>query len=171
MHHPFLALLTLLTYHLIIPITHTLSIQPHIFIPSLKPACWDHEDSPNFKPLVFRDCLDIIQHDVTRGHETDLPLKFSRSHSTHPDIKLPVYWIGKGGNKCMVAIDFGADDGGFDRTTMRDVKAAAASVARDCVIGDPHLGGLIRVGWHEKLRVMVAAVPSKRNVTADVESE
>ncbi|KAL8800166.1 MAG: hypothetical protein Q9182_005367 [Xanthomendoza sp. 2 TL-2023] len=140
--------------------------------PSLYPDCWAQSDSPNFHPLVFKDCLTIIRNDLPRGHATDLPLTFSRSRSAKPDIKLPAHWMGRGSNECMVAIDAASsDDMGYDTTTLSDVERAAATVARDCVIGDPHLGGFLRVGWKHNLRIMVAAVPPRRNGTVLVASE
>ncbi|KAL8815604.1 MAG: hypothetical protein Q9223_005274 [Gallowayella weberi] len=165
--HPLLALFI---YCLLIPITSARSLGLD-FRPNLYPDCWEHADNPNFRPLVFRDCLSIIRNDVTRGREANLPLTFSRSRSAKPDIKLPAYWMRRDNNKCMVAVDAANDEVSYDTTTLSDVERAAESVARDCVIGDPHLGGMLRVGWKNNLRIMIAAVPPKKNGTGILESE
>lgn len=74
-----------------------------------------------------------------------------------------------------MGVDYASDDVGYDRTTLNDVKRAAMAIARDCVIGEPHRGGLVRLGWHDMLGVMIAGYrgPPTRNPnrTESVESE
>ena len=140
------------------------------------PECWDPE--PRFPQLVFRDCLEIISRDITHGRDPDLPLKFSRFLSQDPDIRLPAVWRSRAGtarNRCLVTVDYAGDEVGWDRTTLNDIKRAAMAVAMQCVIEEPHLGGVLRLGWHDMLGVMVAGYTAprtrSRNTTAMIESD
>lgn len=168
--HPITALSILLILSPIIPLISSRSVRP-VLTPGLLPDCWQHDDSPVFQPLVFKDCLDIIRHEIGRGLDPEIPLKFSRLPSLRPDIKLPVYWIGTGTAKCTVSIDVTKNGEGYDRTTFNDIKVAALRLARDCVIPGPHLGGVMKVGWRDMLGVAVAGVLRTENRTRVVDIE
>ena len=169
----FLVLTTLFTSIILVigsPLIHNISNYGH------NPECWDPE--PRFPPLIFRECLEIMSHDITHGRDPDMPLKFSRFPFQEPDIRLPAAWLSKAGanrNKCLVTVDYAGDEVGWDRTTLNDIKRAAMAIAMHCVIKEPHLGGVLRLGWHDMLGVMVAgytASPtSSRNRTAMIESQ
>ena len=170
---PFFALTTLLTCTVIViasPLVHNVST------PTRVPDCWDPQ--PYFHPLIFRDCIEIITHEITRGRDPDIPLKFSRFLSEQPDIRLPAVWrsrAGKTPNNCLISVDYASEGFGHDWTTLNDVKRAAMTVATECVIKEPHRGGALRLGWNNMLGVMIAGYmgPPTRNEnwTATVESE
>ena len=167
--YPITVLLILITPP-VIPLISSRSIRP-VLAPGLPSSCWQHGDSPIFRPLVFKDCLDLIRHEIGHGRDLDLPLKFSRFPSLHPDIQLPVYWIGKGANKCTITIDVTKDGKEYDRTTFNDIKATATKVAKDCVIPGPHLGGMMKLGWRDVLAVAVSGVLQTANRTEVVDIE
>ncbi|KAL8715357.1 MAG: hypothetical protein Q9220_000690 [cf. Caloplaca sp. 1 TL-2023] len=124
------------------------------------PECW--EDHAKFRPLVFKDCIDVINQEITRGYDPDIPLKFSPDPSLHPDIGLPKYWRGPGA-RCGIGVDFGHVLKGYDRTTLNDIKKAARAVAVECVIKPPHIGGYIQLGWADKLGVLIAGKSPQPN--------
>ncbi|KAL8751519.1 MAG: hypothetical protein Q9184_006043 [Pyrenodesmia sp. 2 TL-2023] len=123
------------------------------------PTCWD--DTTRFLPIVFRECISIIRTDIiSTGHDPDQPLKFSHDPNYHPDIQLPRYWKRAGVN-CGVGLDFAPRLQGYDRTTLRDVEAAAMAVAVECVIKPPHTGGYVRLGWYDRLGVLISGARSR----------
>ncbi|KAL8727147.1 MAG: hypothetical protein Q9166_006243 [cf. Caloplaca sp. 2 TL-2023] len=172
--NPFHTLHILLTWSLIIFIIASgLFVHPTRAV-GREPDCWDPKGP--FQPLIFRDCLDIINNEITRGEDPDVPLKFSRFTSQHPDIQLPARWFHRTGitnNKCVVGLDVGTDDVAYDRTTLNDIKRTALSIARECVIREPHLGGVVRLGWHNMLGVMVFAYrgPPRNEANGTLETE
>lgn len=117
-----------------------------------QPHCWD--DPTKFAPLIFKDCIDVINKEITKSHDPTIPLKFSRDPRLHPDIQLPKFWT-HGESKCGVGVDFEPGLQGYDRTTLEDVKMAARRVAVECIIGEPHLGGFVQVGWYGRLGVLI----------------
>ncbi|KAL8680334.1 MAG: hypothetical protein Q9186_003455 [Xanthomendoza sp. 1 TL-2023] len=128
-------------------------------------GCW--EDLTRFRPIVFRTCNDVIKTEITRGVDADVPFKFSKDPNQHPDIRLPVYWKAQD-NSCGVGLDMAPGSEGWDRTTMRDIAAAAQVVAIQCIIKPPHVGGYIQVGWHDKLAIMITGKgmpPNELNAT------
>ncbi len=131
------------------------------------PTCWN--DDYHFEPTVFRECMEIISNDIGRGYDIDEPFKFSFDPSFQPDIRLPKYWTRIGLN-CGVGVDLAPGLEGYDRTTLRDIKAAALAVAIECVIKPPHVGGYVQLGWHHKLGVLISGrrtdVSTRRNSTA-----
>ena len=160
----------MLIFSPVIPLISSRSLRP-VLAPSLTPSCWQHGDSPIFRPLVFKDCFDLIRHEIGRGRDPDLPLTFSRFPSLHPDIQLPVHWIGMGTNKCIITIDITKHGEEYDRTTFNDIKAMATKVAKDCVILGPHLGGMMKLGWRDVLAVAVSGVLPTANRTEIVDIE
>ncbi|KAL8649139.1 MAG: hypothetical protein Q9226_005698 [Calogaya cf. arnoldii] len=145
--------------------------RPYKHLRASRPHCWD--DNERFSPLVFRDCVDVIQ-EITEDHDPTIPLKFSKDPDLHPDIELPKYWSDVE-SKCGVGIDFAPDLGGYDRTTLNDIQGAAMAVAVDCIIKHPlHLGGFVEVGWYKRLGVLIAkprARPIKLNGTVEKSQE
>lgn len=131
------------------------------------PTCWN--DHYHFEPTVFRECMEIISNDIGQGYDIDEPFKFSFDPSFQPDIRLPKYWTRIGLN-CGVGVDLAPGLEGYDRTTLRDIKAAALAVAIECVIKPPHVGGYVQLGWHHKLGVLISGrrtdVSTRRNSTA-----
>ncbi|KAL9056281.1 MAG: hypothetical protein Q9206_002821 [Seirophora lacunosa] len=117
------------------------------------PSCWD--DVTQFQPVVFRECIEIINNDIYEDFDPDIPLKFSTDPTLDPDIRLPKFWKRVGAN-CGVGIDFKPTKRGYDRTTLRDVKAAAQAVAIECVIRPPHVGGFVQLGWYDNLGVLIS---------------
>ncbi|KAL9631353.1 MAG: hypothetical protein Q9204_004266 [Flavoplaca sp. TL-2023a] len=117
-----------------------------------QPHCWD--DPSKFAPLIFKDCIDVINIEITKTHDPTIPLKFSRDARLHPDIQLPKFWT-HGESKCGVGVDFEPGLQGYDRTTLQDVKMAARRVAVECIIGEPHLGGFAQLGWYGRLGVLI----------------
>lgn len=128
--------------------------------PIYSPTCWGL--TPKLRPAVFAACRTIINRiptsSIGRGHDPDIPLKFSPDPSQHPDIELPAAW-GSGDNECNIALlfDAGTSDK-YDRTTLRDVQLAALVIARECVIKSPHLGGLVELGWEKHMAVNVLSL-------------
>ncbi|KAL9033165.1 MAG: hypothetical protein Q9180_006096, partial [Flavoplaca navasiana] len=121
-----------------------------------RPSCWDdNNDNARFIPVVFRECIQIINDDITRGHDMDEPLKFSFDPTFQPDIRLPKYWKQPGVN-CGIGVDLAPGLEGYDRTTLRDIKDSARAVAVACVIRPPHAGGFMQIGWHNKLGVLIS---------------
>lgn len=118
-----------------------------------RPTCWDQITA--FVPVIFRECIDIISHDITEGHDPEEVLKFSSNASFEPDIQLPKYWKRRGVN-CGVGVDLAPGLEGYDRTTLRDIQEAARAVAVACVIRPPHAGGFAQLGWHHKLGVLIS---------------
>ncbi|KAL8946196.1 MAG: hypothetical protein Q9222_007375 [Ikaeria aurantiellina] len=119
--------------------------------------CWGPEHSN--QPLVFKECNDIIMKDITRTERfpADIPLTFSRDPDLRPDIKTPYSWLDKEQGNCVIGVDIPAAIGGIEKTSLKDVKSAALAIAVDCVIQPPHLGGIVQVGWQEKLNVVVVS--------------
>ncbi|KAL8935065.1 MAG: hypothetical protein Q9216_005599 [Gyalolechia sp. 2 TL-2023] len=128
------------------------------------PQCWDQDD--RFQPIVFRECVEIINNDIFEDYDPDEPLKFSFDPRFRPDIRLPKYWKRPGIN-CGVGVDLAPGLEGYDRTTLRDIKKAAQAVAVECVIKPPHTGGFVQLGWHNKLGVLMSgrSLPILRNGT------
>jgi hypothetical protein len=148
-------LTVLVTYLLII--SHFV----HHVIATSHPSCWPDDESTN--PLIFRECLDIINQEVTRGHDPNLPLKFSQDSSLEPDILLPMSWLGGRTSNCIVGLAFAPDRTGYDRVRMLDVQRAATALGVECVIKPPHRGGIVQIGWFDKMGlVLVSEEPLKR---------
>ncbi|KAL8768504.1 MAG: hypothetical protein Q9209_005295 [Squamulea sp. 1 TL-2023] len=125
------------------------------------PVCWDNPSL--FRPIVFRRCNEVINNEITKHFNPNIPLKFSSDPNSHPDIHLPKYWKDEGAN-CGVGVDFAVGEEGYDRTTLGDIKAAARAVAIECVIKLPHLGGYIRIGWRNKLGVLITGKSKLSNM-------
>ncbi|KAL8800261.1 MAG: hypothetical protein Q9200_007301 [Gallowayella weberi] len=121
--------------------------------------CWD--DLTKFHPIVFRKCNDVIKNKITKDVDSSLPFKFSGDPSQHPDIQLPKYWTSDD-SSCGVGIHIPPDIKGYDRSTLGDIQAAARTLAIECVIKPPHLGGHMQVGWYDKMTVLMTgkAIPS-----------
>ncbi|KAL8735927.1 MAG: hypothetical protein Q9166_000489 [cf. Caloplaca sp. 2 TL-2023] len=124
------------------------------------PDCWP--TAHVLRPVIFKECLDIINKDLIPPRtDPNIPLKFSKDPKLQPDIMLPKQWTSRTetGN-CVIGIDFERHVGGYDRTTLNDVKRAALAIAKKCVIKPPHLGGLVDpVGWQGKMAVMMGGFP------------
>lgn len=116
------------------------------------PECWD--DLTQFSPIVYRNCIDVINNEITKGRDPDIPLMFSNDPTMHPDIKVPTYWKSSD-SKCGVGVDMAFQLRSYDRTTLNDIKRAAKVVAVECIIKPPHLGGAMQLGWHERLGVLI----------------
>ena len=72
-----------------------------------------------------------------------------------------------------MGVDFEPELQGYDRTTLQDVKMAARRVAVDCIIGEPHLGGFVQLGWYGRLGVLITGASPRlgtkvENGTVDV---
>ncbi|KAL8712590.1 MAG: hypothetical protein Q9220_003121 [cf. Caloplaca sp. 1 TL-2023] len=121
------------------------------------PRCWYPEVTE--QPLVFKNCNDIIMKDITRtdGLPPDIPLTFSRDSALRPDIQTPRSWVDVTKGNCAVGVDIPAALGGLDKTSLNDIRGAALAVAFHCVIQPPHLGGILQIGWGEKINVVVVA--------------
>ncbi|KAI4148473.1 MAG: hypothetical protein LQ341_001564 [Variospora aurantia] len=125
-------------------------------IPAIRagvPTCWN--DHSRFQPVIFRECMEIINNDITEGYDPDLPLKFSVDPVYHPDIELPKFWK-RVGVDCGVGLSLAPRQEGYDYTRLRDIKDAARAIAVECVIRPPHAGGFIPLGWHDKLGVLIS---------------
>ncbi|KAL8978576.1 MAG: hypothetical protein Q9205_005868 [Flavoplaca limonia] len=162
-------LIAFLSFFLIVSLwNHCYIANAASIIRASRPTCWDDsDDNARFIPVVFRECIQIINDDITRGHDIDVPLKFSFDPTFQPDIQLPKYWKRPGVN-CGVGVDLAPGLEGYDRTTLRDIKDAARAVAIACVIRPPHAGGYMQVGWHHKLGVLISgqrALSMPRNGT------
>ncbi|KAL8799606.1 MAG: hypothetical protein Q9200_007498 [Gallowayella weberi] len=121
-----------------------------------EPRCWNPTE-PLLRPAVFAECRDIARSILrTSGFEPDTPLKFSVDPSTRPDINLPAAW-GYRKENCDVWLQPNPPGRtkGYDRATLREVEEAAMSVARECVIKPPHLGGLVLLGWKDNMAINV----------------
>lgn len=132
-----------------------------------RPTCWDDPDL--FAPVVFKDCIDVVNNEITKGRDPTVPLKFSKDPTLHPDITLPKYWT-RGDANCGVGVDFVPQMQGYDRTTLDDVQRAARAVAVECVIKEPHLGGFVQLGWNDRLGVLIAGAkvgPNSSNGTVE----
>lgn len=125
-----------------------------------RPTCWD--DPHRFAPIVFKDCIDVVNNEITKGHDPTVPLKFSKDPTVHPDIALPKYWT-RGASKCGVGVDFVPQMQGYDRTTLDDIQRAAREVAVECIIKEPYLGGFVEVGWYHRLGVLIAGASVRPN--------
>ena len=44
-----------------------------------------------------------------------------------------------------------------DKTSLQDIKLAAQSIAKECVIKSLHLGGTLQIGWQNKLQVIIVS--------------
>ncbi|KAL8942510.1 MAG: hypothetical protein Q9216_001611 [Gyalolechia sp. 2 TL-2023] len=142
---------------------------PHHLLHANHPQCWD--DPTSFGPIVYKDCIELINQAVTtEPHDADLPLKFSNNPSMHPDIRLPRYWK-RTDAKCGLALDFAPQRGGYDRTTLNDVRRAASAVAVQCIIKPPHLGGYMELGWYNRLGVLVTGRRAQLNALNGTVSE
>ena len=117
------------------------------------PGCW--EDTTRFSALTFKDCIEVIDNEITRGYDPDQPLRFSNDPAKHPDILLPKYWR-RPGVKCGVGLDFRDATKDYDTTTLNDVKQAAKLLAIACVIKPPHIGGYLELGWRNKMGALIA---------------
>ncbi|KAL8953685.1 MAG: hypothetical protein Q9222_000469 [Ikaeria aurantiellina] len=131
-------------------------------------VCWD--DPTKFRPLIFKDCIEVINNEITKGYDPNIPLKFSSDPELHPDVELPKYWK-RPNARCGVGVDFGPVLTGYDRTTLNDIKEAALSVAIECIIKPPHVGGYMQLGWEDKLGVLIAGrrPPNQANITLSEE--
>ncbi|KAI4219525.1 MAG: hypothetical protein LQ349_008329, partial [Xanthoria aureola] len=129
--------------------------------PRLRNSHWECFDDPRkFAPVIFRDCIDVINHEVTRRYDPTVPLKFSQDPNLHPDIRLPHFWS-RAEHKCGVGIDLASHVHEYDRTTLEDIQTVARAVAVECIIKGPHLGGFTTTGWYQRLGVFIAG-PSPR---------
>ncbi|KAL8995626.1 MAG: hypothetical protein Q9169_004669 [Polycauliona sp. 2 TL-2023] len=127
---------------------------PSRYFRDIRPECWT--DPQRFVPIVFKDCIDVINKEITRSpFPPTAPLTFSKDPTLQPDIILPKYWT-RGESKCGVGVDFAPRLRGYDRTTLDDIQKAARAVGIECIIGEPHLGGFLQMGWHDRLGVLVA---------------
>ncbi|KAL8801238.1 MAG: hypothetical protein Q9182_004587 [Xanthomendoza sp. 2 TL-2023] len=136
----------------------TLSISPPPPRPVLihRPKCWT-DSQTLLRPAVFAECRDNARSILrTQGLDPDIPLKFSADPATRPDVKLPTAW-GHRRDNCDIWLQANPPGTrkGSDRTTLRQVEEAAMTVALECVIKPPHLGGLVVLGWNDKLAVNV----------------
>lgn len=137
------------------------------------PKCWAQQ--PDIIPAVFAACRILINRIPTSSSfEPDVPLKFSPDPSYRPDIRLPAVW-GQGSKECTIGLQFDPDQGGYDRTTLLDIQAAALATAFRCVINPPHMGGTVEVGWQRRMVVNVLALkdpdsrPHAANITLSTE--
>lgn len=122
------------------------------------PRCW--YPAVTSHPLVFKECNDIILHHVTHDDKfnPDMPLSFSRERSLKPDIKLPKTWHGRNEGDCVVGVDIPEAIGGSEKTSLTDIMYAAQGIAIECVIKPPHLGGILQIGWQNKLNVVIVSM-------------
>ncbi|KAI4224528.1 MAG: hypothetical protein LQ349_007218, partial [Xanthoria aureola] len=122
--------------------------------------CWP--GSSILSPTTFKECVDAISKSLTpRGADPDIPLKFSKDLKLNPDFTLPNFWKSWNGD-CIIGIDFERGVGGYDRTSLNDIKHAALAVARRCVIPPPHLGGTVHpLGWQGKLVVSIGGLRAR----------
>lgn len=129
-----------------------------------KPRCWHPQVSP--KPLIFRECSTIISQLIPRAGRFDktTPLSFGRAGPLHPDVETPFSWQLPRPSNCIIGIDIPAAVGGTDKTSLKDIQDAALAVAIDCVIKPPHLGGIIAIGWQEKLNVVITGLEGPRGL-------
>lgn len=123
--------------------------------------CWP--ETSTLGPVIFKDCIETINQSlVPPGADPNIPLKFSKDLRLHPDHLLPNFWRSRDGD-CIIGIDFEAKVGGYDRTSLNDIKRAALAIARQCVIPPPHRGGIVYpLGWQGKLGVTVGSFPPPR---------
>ncbi len=158
----------LLPYLLLIPATW-LPLSSSLYLPTAlirhtttttlttsTPTCWS--PTSRFPRITFHDCLPLINTEITRQHshlDPSLPLKFSADPALRPDLPLPTYW-NRAGVNCGIGIDFAPRQRGYDRATLEEVRAAAMALAVECVIKAPHTGGYVRVGWFDKLGVLIS---------------
>lgn len=56
---------------------------------------------------------------------------------------------------------------GYDRTTLRDIEDAGRRIAVECVIREPHEGGFVQLGWHNRLGVLMSG-PREEGVEGNV---
>ncbi|KAL8775655.1 MAG: hypothetical protein Q9209_000151 [Squamulea sp. 1 TL-2023] len=136
--------------------------------------CWAPEASP--RRLIFKECKDIILHQIDqtrdfsrRPFDPALPLTFSRDRDPRPDIRTPKTWFDETGQgDCLIGVDIPRHLGGSDKTSLDDIKAAAMTIAVECVIQDPrHLGGVMQLGWANKLTVLLTSIAEpSRNIMA-----
>lgn len=133
------------------------------------PRCWRPEVSP--KPLIFRECKEIIVHQIgltydasRRPFDPSLPLIFSRDRVPRPDIRTPKTWFNHEieESSCLIGVDIPSHRGGSDKTSLHDIKTAAMAIAVDCVIQSPHLGGILQIGWANKINVVITSMMAAR---------
>lgn len=100
----------------------------------------------------------MITNKVTQtpGFDPVIPLTFSRDITLRPDIKLPKTW-NNDTHDCIVGVDIPATVGGSDKTSLYDIRMAAQAVAVECVIKPPHLGGILQIGWQNRLQVILVS--------------
>lgn len=92
-----------------------------------RPRCW--EPQPQLKPAVFAECRDIIRYiSESPTLDPDAPYKFSSDPAQHPDVRLPAVWT-RGHDNCDVGLQFSPGQSGYDRTTLKDIQAAALAAA------------------------------------------
>jgi len=163
MPNPLINFTTIVRYLLVI------SHLTHHVIATMHSSCWPLDESTS--PLIFKECFNIISQDVARGRDLNLPLKFSPDSSLEPDILLPATWSG-GTSNCIVGLAFEPGRTGYDRVSMLDIKRAATAIGLECVIKPPHRGGILQIGWYDKMGlVLVSKEPSRRgkNGTLSIE--
>lgn len=161
---PLINLTVLVTYLLVIR-----HFAHHVIAASYQ-SCWPPDSSTS--PLVFRECLDIINQEVIHGRDLNLPLKFSPDSSLEPDILLPMSWLGERTSNCIVGLAFVPGKTGYDRVSMLDIQRAATALGIECVIKPPHHGGIVQVGWFDKMGLVLVSeerFKSDRNKTLSLE--
>ena len=142
----------LLTYILFLNHLAPFAIAAALSPASLDPDCWkDRDGAPT---ITFKECLDIVGDKVIWGRDVDLPLKFSRDPNHGPDIKLPASWFSDAGN-CMVGLDLAPGETGADRASPLDLVRATKKIGVDCIIKPPHRGGTMRIGWGDKMYLVI----------------
>ncbi|KAL8695467.1 MAG: hypothetical protein Q9218_000045 [Villophora microphyllina] len=128
-----------------------LHLSHHVRAISFDPLCWKPiEGAPT---LVFKECLDIVNNQVIPGYDLNLPLKFSHNSDLQPDIQLPKMYTSSTGN-CFVGIDLSMGKTGYDRASMSDIRRAAQAVGVECIIKPPHRGGIVELGWYDKMSLV-----------------
>ncbi|KAL8691470.1 MAG: hypothetical protein Q9218_003314 [Villophora microphyllina] len=149
---------------MIISITHPASTTA-----TFAGECWN--DAQSRHTIAFKDCIDVVKDQIIADHDLDIPLKFSQNAELGPDIKLPAHWFSRTGN-CFVGINFAPGQTGSDRMSPRDLRRAAQILGVKCVIQPPHLGGVVPMGWHEKMGlVFIAEQGQKANENGTLSTE
>ncbi|KAL8971787.1 MAG: hypothetical protein Q9197_003097 [Variospora fuerteventurae] len=108
--------------------------------------CWR---SPGVS-LVYRDCVELIRHQLGFPHDPTVPMTFSRKKEAM--ILIPYAKFSPRGN-CNIVLGMRGDSLETEVEKWENIKQVALGIAISCVIKEPHRGGYAWMGAHNNLLV------------------
>lgn len=138
--------------HLLLPLLNsTLLSSSHFLDASIGCYGQNPPDEPQIKLITYKQCREVIGQ-IPIGEKGLAPVSFSRDSSR--GYKVPDSW--KFGN-CEVVIDMaqGIEE---EVATWAAILKRAFDIVIECVVHQPHLGGLSLLGANQNLKISVQEI-------------